>query len=62
MIVVFSCENKANYPLTEHPDSGSWTPLFSEDLSNAIYPDSVWSFVDGEFTATEDQFLWTENE
>jgi len=33
-----------------------------DDLSNAIYPESVWTFENGEFTATEDQFLWTEKD
>ena len=55
-----SCQSQPSYPLTNHPSSESWTSLFAEDLSNAIYPDEVWSFENGEFTATEDQFLWTE--
>ncbi len=59
-IVSISCQPK--YPLTSHPDSGSWPALFNEDLSNAIYPEGVWSFEDGEFTATEDQFLWTKKD
>jgi hypothetical protein len=42
-----------------HPDSSKWQDLFSPDLSNAIYPKGVWSVQNGEFTATEDQFLWT---
>ena len=62
ILITASCQEKPSYPLTTHPDAQSWQSLFAEDLSNAIYPDSVWSLVDGEFTVTEDQFLWTEKE
>jgi hypothetical protein len=53
---------QSTYPLTKHPDSKKWSHLFENDLSNAIYPEGVWSLKDGEFTATEDQFLWTEKD
>jgi hypothetical protein len=59
---ILSCYTKPELPLSDHPDSESWEDLFLADLSNAIYPDSVWSFENGEFTATEDQFLWTEKD
>ena len=36
-----------------------WQPLFTDDLSNAIYPEGVWSVTDGVLTATEDQAIWT---
>ncbi len=61
-IVFISCQQQPKYPLTSHPDSGSWPALFTSDLSNAIYPEGVWSFEDGEFTATEDEFLWTDKD
>lgn len=38
-----------------------WQPLFNKDLSNAMYPEGVWSFEDGVLTATEDQCIWTTN-
>jgi len=47
------------YPLSQHPDSDNWANLFNNELTNAIYPDGIWSFENGEFTATEDKFLWT---
>ena len=50
---------KADYPLTKHPKSKKWESLFNADLSNAIFPEGVWSNEDGEYTATEDQFLWS---
>jgi hypothetical protein len=59
---IVSCNSKTELPLTAHPDSGSWQMLFESDLSNAIFPDGVWSFEDGEFTATEDQFLWSKKD
>ncbi|MGL4632478.1 MAG: 3-keto-disaccharide hydrolase [Leadbetterella sp.] len=35
--------------------------LFSNDLSNAIYPDGVWSYSkEGVLTATEDKIIWTQ--
>lgn len=37
----------------------SWSPLFEEDLSNAIYVEGIWSFENGILTATEDQCIWT---
>lgn len=43
-----------------HPDSAQWQDLFKADLSNARYPEGVWSFEDGILTATEDQCIWTE--
>jgi hypothetical protein len=39
-----------------------WFPLFTNDLSNANYPEGVWSIEDGVITATEDQCLWTQKE
>ena len=62
LIIISSCDTQTDLPLATHPDSEAWEELFNADLSNAIYPDSVWSFENGEFTATEDQFLWTETD
>ncbi len=63
LIVVFaSCTKKETYPPKDHPDSGSWPELFTQDLSNAIFPAGVWTFENGEFTASEDQFLWTQKD
>lgn len=64
-VLFFLCASAISqneYPLKKHPKSKKWTSLFTEDLSNAIYPEGIWSFENGEFTATEDQFLWTEKE
>lgn len=45
-----------------HPDSADWEDLLAEDLSNALYPEGVWSFQDGVLTATEDQCIWTKKQ
>ncbi|GEM_PF-317066 len=45
-----------------HPDSSGWESLFDEDLSNAIYPEGIWTSEDGVFTASEDQSLWTQRD
>lgn len=62
LLIFISCQQTTKYPLSEHPDSQSWDNLFQADLSNAIYPDSVWSFEDGILTATEDQNIWAQKD
>ena len=42
--------------------AGDWKLLFSNDLSNADYPEGIWSFDDGILTATEDKCIWTEKD
>ena len=42
-----------------HPDSSGWQDVFNQDFSNAIVPDSVWTFKDGILTASEDRCIWT---
>lgn len=42
-----------------HPETAKWAPLFAEDLSDASYPEGVWSFKDGVLTATKDECVWT---
>ena len=34
-------------------------PLFNEDLSNAIFPEGIWTIQDGVMTASEDQAIWS---
>ena len=53
---------KADYPPKKHPKTNKWESLFNDDLSNAIFPEGVWTVNDGEYTATEDQFLWTQKD
>ena len=47
-------------PPTSHPDVSSWEDLFDTDLSNAIYPEEIWTFEDGILTASEDQAIWSQ--
>jgi hypothetical protein len=42
--------------------AGDWKPLFKEDLSNADYPEGIWSFEEGILTASEDQCIWTKKD
>ena len=60
--VFISCDSKPSYPLADHPNSNSWQALFSDDLSNAIYPDGIWFVENGELTATEDQNIWAQKD
>jgi hypothetical protein len=41
---------------------GQWQDLFAADLSNATYPEGVWTFEDGVLTASEDQVIWTKKD
>lgn len=44
------------------PSAPGWEDLFAPDLSNADYNSGIWTFVDGELTATEDQVIWTKDD
>ncbi len=39
-----------------------WEPLFDKELSNAIYPEGVWTCENGVLTASEDQCIFTKKE
>lgn len=53
-IVLLLSDTKA-----ETTEASGWHQLFSKDLSDATYPEGVWSMEDGVLTATEDQAIWT---
>jgi hypothetical protein len=36
-----------------------WKPLFAPDLSDAQFPEGVWTVEDGVLTASKDQCIWT---
>ena len=58
---LFALNVYAQIPPEKHPDANAqgWADLFNADLSNAIYPDGIWSVTNGELTATEDQHIWS---
>ena len=58
--VAIGCEGGA--PPAAHPDTTGWDDLLKPDLSNAMYPQGVWSFEDGLLTATKDINLWTKEQ
>jgi hypothetical protein len=45
-----------------HPDTRDWPALFAPDLSDAEFPEGVWTVEDGILTASEDQVLWTKRD
>ena len=45
-----------------HPDSSGWKSLFAADLSDAIFPQGVWTVAEGVLTASKDQCIWTKAE
>ena len=53
-----------NSPALKHPDTSleGWRSLFNNTLSNAIYPEGVWSNMNSIITATKDEALWSEKE
>lgn len=57
-----SLAQKMPIPPKSHPDVSNWESLFTPDLSNAVYPEGVWSNDKGILTATEDQNIWTNRE
>ena len=54
-------EAQLQVPATTHPETGGpeWEPLFAEDLTNAHDSAGVWSWQDGQLTATEDEPIFT---
>jgi hypothetical protein len=55
---------KAQDNYSKHPDTSQkgWSSLFNNTLTNAIYPQGVWSSTNGIITATKDEALWSEKE
>jgi len=49
-------------PSSRAGQTGGWEDLFAADLSNAQFPEGVWTFSNGELTASEDQVIWTKND
>ena len=51
-----------NYDTHPNTSGEGWANLFNDNLSNAIYPEGVWSVSDGVITASKDEALWSEKE
>lgn len=62
MLLMQSCEEKIAVPPKAHPDVSQWQDLFAADLSNATFPEGVWTFTDGVLTAGEDQVIWSKTD
>jgi len=61
-LLLSSCSRNLSVPPKTHPKVGSWNDLFAPDLSDAIYPDGVWTFEDGVLTASKDEAIWTKKD
>ncbi|MBN1816317.1 MAG: DUF1080 domain-containing protein [Sedimentisphaerales bacterium] len=61
MVILTSC-GALSIPPKNHPDSSPWQDLFAADLSNAVFPQGIWTFDKGILTASEDQVIWTNRE
>jgi len=55
-------KGKLEIPPKSPPDSSGWDDLFKPDLSNAIKPKGVWTFENGELTASQDKAIWTKKD
>lgn len=42
-----------------HPDSTGWKDLFSTNLSDAVFRQGIWTFDNGELTASKDECIFT---
>ena len=60
VLVLQSCSQNVSIPPESHPDVSKWGNLLADDLSNAVFPEGVWTVEDGIITASKDQCLWTE--
>ena len=45
-----------------HPDSSQWENLFAPDLSDAVFPEGIWSIEKGELTASKDECIWSKKQ
>ncbi|UCC97375.1 MAG: DUF1080 domain-containing protein [Phycisphaerales bacterium] len=45
-----------------HPNTRNWPGLFASDLSNAVFPEGIWTLEDRVLTASEDQAIWTKKD
>jgi len=58
-----AAENAATRTAEDGPAAtAGWQPLFAPDLSNAQFPEGVWTVSQGELTASEDQLIITKEE
>jgi len=62
VVALSSCASSVSVPPTAHPEVSKWNDLFAPDLSDAIYPEGIWTFDDGVLTASEDQAIWTQKD
>lgn len=60
-VLGFTVTAETAVPPASHPDTkgAAWKDLFATDLSDAEFPEGVWSVTDGVLTATKDQCIWT---
>jgi hypothetical protein len=60
-VLGFATAAETAVPPASHPDTKGtdWKDLFAADLSDAEFPEGVWSVTDGVFTATKDESIWT---
>ena len=61
-LFLLSCGQEISIPPQTHPDISNWHDLFSSDLSNAVFPEGIWTYENGILTASEDQAVWTEKD
>jgi hypothetical protein len=61
-LLLSSCSQNGSVPPKTHPKASSWNDLFAPDLSDATYPEGVWTFEGGVLTASKDEAIWTKKD
>ena len=61
-LLLSSCSQNLSVPPRTHPKVSSWSNLFAPDLSDATYPEGVWTFENGVLTASKDEAIWTKKD
>ncbi len=62
VMLLQSCKETISIPPKTHPSVSQWQDLFAVDLSNATYPEGIWTFEDGVLTASEDRVIWSQKD
>ena len=61
-ISLLQAGNNQHLPTLPPANVAAWHDLFAPDLSNADFPAGVWTYLNGELTASEDKVIFTKKE
>ena len=61
-VAFISCNRDMTIPPVNHPDVSQWPDLFDDNLSNAVFPEGIWTYEEGILTASKDQNIWSKKD